>query len=174
MTPPLVAFGEGPILASSDRADFRLGDLVICTRNEPSLGVLNGTRGTIESFDGLRELVINVSGQCRRLPADYFRGHLDHGYATNIHKSQGETVSHAFVLVTPTLFREAGYVALSRARFRTDLYLGGSEFDEIGASYGEAKLSDLKSIGWSRRKRLASVDHIPRALTRPSGPTIEP
>jgi len=40
---------------------------------------------------------------------------LPTGTASTIHKSQGETVDRAFVLGTAGLYREAGYVALSRA-----------------------------------------------------------
>ena len=55
---------------------------------------------------------------------DYLEaGWLDHGYATTVHKSQGETVERAFVLGTGGVYREAAYVAMSRARTRSDLYV---------------------------------------------------
>ena len=57
-------------------------------------------------------------------------GHLDHGYATTIHKSQGLTVDRAFILATDSLTREAGYVAMSRARKGTDLYVPISAFED--------------------------------------------
>ena len=54
---------------------------------------------------------------CGRLPLAYLEaGHLDHGYASTIHKAQGATYDRAFVLATESLTREAGYVAMSRAR----------------------------------------------------------
>ncbi|HEX3426388.1 MAG TPA: ATP-binding domain-containing protein, partial [Acidimicrobiales bacterium] len=48
---------------------------------------------------------------------------LGYGYATTVHKSQGATVDRAFLLGSDALYREAGYVGLSRARQRSDLYL---------------------------------------------------
>jgi hypothetical protein len=56
-------------------------------------------------------------------------GWLDHGYATTIHKSQGETVERAFVLGTAGGYREAAYVAMSRARLRSDLYVVEGAFE---------------------------------------------
>lgn len=41
---------------------------------------------------------------------------IDHGYATTIHKSQGETVDRAFVLASGTMDRHLTYVAMTRHR----------------------------------------------------------
>ena len=54
-------------------------------------------------------------------------GHLTHGYATTIHKSQGLTCDEAFVYADETIYREAGYTALSRARCETRLYVATSD-----------------------------------------------
>ena len=45
-----------------------------------------------------------------------------HGYALTIHKAQGVTCDHSLVLGTDDLYREAGYVALSRGRDSNHLY----------------------------------------------------
>jgi ATP-dependent exoDNAse (exonuclease V) alpha subunit len=50
-------------------------------------------------------------------------GGLDHGYALTIHQAQGLTTHHGLVLGSDSLYRESGYVALSRGRLRNDLYL---------------------------------------------------
>ena len=58
------------------------------------------------------------------LPADYLdAGHVTHGYAITGHKAQGLTVDHTFVLGSDALYREWGYVALSRGRHTNRLYL---------------------------------------------------
>jgi hypothetical protein len=60
-----------------------------------------------------------------RLPADYLdAGHLTHGYAITGHKAQGLTCDHTYTLGTETLYREWGYVAMSRGRLTNQLYQG--------------------------------------------------
>lgn len=62
------------------------------------------------------------------LPADYLEaGHLGHAYATTVPKSQGATIDRAFLLGSDALYREAGYVGLSRARHSTQLYIVAPE-----------------------------------------------
>ena len=106
------------------------GDQVVCLRNDSVLEVVNGTQGTIRSISN-DVVTITTDQGLRHLPFGYvLDGHLDHGYATTIHKSQGLTVDRAFVLATDSLTREAGYVAMSRARKGTDLYVGASAFED--------------------------------------------
>ncbi|HLZ37929.1 MAG TPA: hypothetical protein VKP64_09270 [Mycobacteriales bacterium] len=59
-----------------------------------------------------------------RVPAAYLReGGLDHGYAVTVHQAQGLTCERALLLGSDPLYREAGYVGLSRGRQRNDLHL---------------------------------------------------
>ena len=101
---------------------FAVGDQVICLRNDRRLGVRNGTTATIaELHPGTGDITLDDG---TRLPNHYLTdGHLSHGYATTIHKAQGATVDRALLLGSDALYREAGYVGLSRARQRSDLYL---------------------------------------------------
>ncbi len=58
-------------------------------------------------------------------------GHVSHAYVTTIHKAQGMTVDRCLTLGTDDLYREAGYVALSRGRTANVLYaVGGHGVDE--------------------------------------------
>jgi len=102
------------------------------------------------------------------LPPTYLdAGHLGLGYATTIHKSQGATVGRAFVLGSDALYREAGYVALSRARVRTDLYL------VAGEQRGQPIEPDLdpiaRLIADLRRSQAQEL-----ATSEPSGRTLTP
>jgi conjugative relaxase-like TrwC/TraI family protein len=102
------------------------GDEVLTLRNDYDLGVLNGTRATIEHVDLHGETVrLRADGGARvDLPFRYAEaGHLTHGYATTIHKAQGLTVDHCYVLADETTSREHAYTALSRGRQTNHLYV---------------------------------------------------
>jgi hypothetical protein len=65
------------------------------------------------------------------LPSDYLdAGHLIHGYAITGHKAQGLTCDHTNVLGTESLYREWGYIAMSRGRQSNQLYHGPGIDDE--------------------------------------------
>jgi conjugative relaxase-like TrwC/TraI family protein len=106
---------------------FNIGDEVLCLRNDRRLDITNGTTGTLTALDGVdggHATIAVPDGRHLHLTGDYLsRGHLTHNYATTIHKAQGVTVDHAYLLGTDHLYREAGYVGLSRARHATHLYL---------------------------------------------------
>ena len=109
--------------------EFAAGDRVVCLRNSDALGVRNGTRGTVEAVDAdRRELtVLTDRGERAELDRAYLEaGHVRHGYALTGHSAQGVTVERAFVLGTGgQRLQEWGYVALSRAREETCLYVTG-------------------------------------------------
>ena len=104
---------------------FAVDDRVLATRNAHveradgagQLALRNGNAGTVTAVDQLAgELSMRLDSQVEvTLPAAYLRqGHLTHGYARTIHKSQGSTATRTFVLGSPDLARELGYVAASR------------------------------------------------------------
>jgi ATP-dependent exoDNAse (exonuclease V) alpha subunit len=109
--------------------EFAVGDRVLMLRNAYQLGILNGTRGTVSSIDHERGSlnVCTDEGVLVELPHWYVHGGgegwVDHGYAMTGTKAQGMTTDRAFVLGTDELYREWGYVAMSRARLETRLYV---------------------------------------------------
>jgi Ti-type conjugative transfer relaxase TraA len=117
--------------ADRGRRDFAAGDRLMFLRNEWSLGVKNGTLGTIGRvspegmtvrLDGGREVTFAAK--------DYAA--VDHGYAATFHKSQGVTVDRAHVLATPGMDRHSGYVGLSRHREGVQLHYGRDDFADQG------------------------------------------
>ena len=105
---------------------FAVGDEVLATRNAHDLGILNGTRATITRIDEHHGTIRarTPDGNTIEFPPDYTRaGNLTHGYATTIHKAQGTTVQHSFVLVRDTIDREFAYSGLSRGSDSNSLYL---------------------------------------------------
>ena len=70
------------------------------------------------------------AGALRRSTPLYAAEHLDHGYALTGHAAQGATVDRAFVLLRDQgALREWGYVACSRARSETRLYITGEALE---------------------------------------------
>lgn len=119
------ALGEESVAARG--RDYRVGDRIICLRNHRSVGVLNGTRGTVTAVDPQDRTVTFLrddSGESVVLPPVYLDvGWVDHGYAITAHKAQGLTCEATFVLADDAVYREWGYVALSRGRTSNHLYL---------------------------------------------------
>ncbi|MBW0151474.1 MAG: Ti-type conjugative transfer relaxase TraA [Phenylobacterium sp.] len=112
---------------------FAPGDRVMFLRNERSMGVKNGTLGTVERVEG-SSLAVRLDGADRREVRfdlkDY--AHIDHGYASTIHKSQGVTVDHSHVLASDGLDRHAAYVGMSRHRETLAIHYGADDFKDRG------------------------------------------
>jgi len=113
-----------PVSPYADRS-FAAGDLVIARRNDYSRGLINGQRGIVTAVDpAAGNLTVQLGETTTTVPAAYLvSGGLDHGYALTVHQSQGMTCEQALLLGSDALYREAGYVGLSRGRQRNDLHL---------------------------------------------------
>jgi conjugative relaxase-like TrwC/TraI family protein len=118
---------HGPTLMV-DGTPFQAGDEVMSLCNDRRLGVRNGERATITAVDP-DEGSVRISfgsGRTVDLPGRYLAaGHLTHAYAMTVHKAQGITCDRAFTLGSDTLYRELGYVAMSRGRLGNHLYMAG-------------------------------------------------
>jgi ATP-dependent exoDNAse (exonuclease V) alpha subunit len=114
----------GPDALEAGGREFRVGDRVLCRRNDERLGVRNGLRATVIAIDG-DTLTLRADGGARRsLDRGYADEHLEHGYALTGHAAQGATLERAFVLLHDQgALQEWGYVACTRARHETRLYL---------------------------------------------------
>ena len=125
-----VVHGPARIVDVGDRRrEFQAGDEVLFLRNDRRLGVRNGMRATIERVypPGSVALTVATNEQQRiDVPCWYVdQGHVTHGYAMTIHKAQGLTCDTALVYATDDLYRELGYVALSRGRELNVIYTTG-------------------------------------------------
>jgi conjugative relaxase-like TrwC/TraI family protein len=118
----------GPEAVELGEREFHVGDRVLCRRNDSHLGVRNGTRATIVDLHDRAVTLRTDKGATRLVPLTYAADHLEHGYALTGHAAQGATVERAFVLLRDHgALREWGYVACSRARTETRLYLAETE-----------------------------------------------
>jgi Ti-type conjugative transfer relaxase TraA len=117
-----VAFG-----ADRGARQFARGDRLMFLRNERSLGVKNGTLGTIEKASPEGMTVRLDGGRSVAFEAKDYAA-VDHGYAATFHKAQGVTVDRAHVLATPGMDRHSAYVGLSRHRDGVQLHYGRDDF----------------------------------------------
>jgi conjugative relaxase-like TrwC/TraI family protein len=98
---------------------FAVGDLVLFERNDRRMGVANGQRGIVRAVDKTRGgLTVQIDTEAIvDVEPDYLaQGHVSWGYAATVHKNQGATCDHAYLLASDRTYRELGYVALSRGR----------------------------------------------------------
>ena len=162
---------------------FQAGDRIVLLCNSPDTAghvdlryrrptrVDNGMIGTIHRIrrDGRIDLKL-VNGTPIRLAADYVAaGHVDHGYATTIHKAQGITCDRMYLVGPAGLYREAVYVAMSRARQGSFLYATASQAAELverphsdgiplPAEHADELDFDVRqAVSQSRAKTLASL-----------------
>jgi Ti-type conjugative transfer relaxase TraA len=119
------------IQAERGERNFGEGDRIMFLRNERSIGVKNGSLGTIQSVTSARMVVTLDDGRALAFDTKDYAA-VDHGYAATIHKAQGMTVDRTHVLATPGLDRHGFYVALSRHRDGVQLHYGRDDFADQG------------------------------------------
>jgi len=107
------------------------GEHVILRRNHrgqhltdgTEFAVDNGMRGHLTHIDAAGAHVTLASGEEIVLDRGYLTaGWLDYGYASTVHTAQGVTCDHVLVVGPAGLYREAVYVAMSRARLSAWIY----------------------------------------------------
>lgn len=123
--------GELVFQTDKGKRTFAAGDRIVFLENNDSLGVMNGTLGTVEAVKRGRIVAKLDNGRRIEVPTAQYTA-FDHGYATTIHKSQGDTVDRAFVLATTSMDRHMTYVAMTRHRDMAKLYAAREDFERGG------------------------------------------
>ncbi len=111
---------------------FAIGERLYFLENNRTLGVKNGTLGTLLKINGAK-LTIKIDGndlkQSHIITVDTKEyNHLSHGYAATIHKGQGVTVDKAYLYASKYMDAHAAYVGMSRHRYSVDLFWSKSVF----------------------------------------------
>ena len=169
--------GDASLVAGG--REFRVGDRVVCRRNDSRLGVCNGTRALVSGVDPSSDaLGLTLDGgPARIIPATYASEHLEHGYAITGHAAQGGSVERAFVLVRAEgALAEWGYVAASRARAETRVYAVGRAVpdDSLGPVPLDVGAHVLASSLVRRRDELGAVVDPSHGHTGLTPPRFEP
>lgn len=143
------------------------GDRILFLKNDKTLGVRNGRFAIIEAIvvgesGNVLEIQAKLDGDDRTIirlnPNEYNK--FTHGYAATIHKTQGITVSHAYVYVGKSGWnRNLAYVAMTRHRESCNLY----------ASKGDYRTRQLLSKALSRFALKDSLLDYPLAFAHRRG-----
>ncbi|MBE7734510.1 AAA family ATPase [Devosia faecipullorum] len=144
--------------SSGNRYSLRLavGDRIRFLRRNDELAVTNGSHAQIVSInrDKTGAIAIQVERDGQHVlftPEDVAdnkgRARLAHGYATTLFQAQGLTVDHALVLLSARFDRHDAYVASSRARERSELFLDTRTLDrEIETSFISETSESLEKV----------------------------
>jgi Ti-type conjugative transfer relaxase TraA len=146
---------------------FALHDRIRFGRNEKTLGVKNGSLGTVERIEhGVLQIKLDGQEEARVAVDTKFYKHLDYGYATTVHKAQGTTVDRTYILATPHFDRHTSYVALSRHREAATVFYAGDDFGgrAAGATAESVKARFTEALSRARPKELAH-DYLEREPT---------
>ncbi|MDW3212625.1 MAG: MobF family relaxase [Ilumatobacteraceae bacterium] len=118
---------------------FVVGDRVVLCRNDghqhlvdgDPFSVDNGMRGTVTSVSPDLMTLVTTGGDHVALDHEYLeRGLVDHAYAVVVHKAQGVTCDSVLLVGPAGLYREAGYVGMSRARHVSRVYATSAQAAE--------------------------------------------
>jgi Ti-type conjugative transfer relaxase TraA len=129
-----VTCDDGSTAIESGERSFAPGDRVMFLKNDRELGVKNGSLGTAAAI-GPDSMRVILDGKEQREVSFAFRdyGAMEYGYAATVHKVQGATVDHVFVLATPGMDRHLAYVGMTRHREEATLYAGKDDFKSFEA-----------------------------------------
>ncbi|MFZ6003039.1 MAG: MobF family relaxase [Actinomycetota bacterium] len=171
---------DGRDFAIGDQVVLRINDYTAATTAGDQAHVLNGQTATVTDRTGSGIVVrLDHDSSDIHLGAAYLdAGGLDHAYALTAHRAQGGTWDLAIAVGADGLYREAGYLVLSRGRHENWLVVTKPELDDLDADLARhdsplhlpGETTDVdddldRRLATSRAKQLALVadpgaDHI--------------
>ncbi|MBX5242041.1 AAA family ATPase [Rhizobium sp. NLR22b] len=99
-----------------------IGDRLQLTGTDKPLGLYKGRTGAVQSIDGSHLTVRQDDGRDITFDTAAFKS-FSHGYAGTIHRGQGKTLDQTYLLHTDHWRANISYVALTRHRDRTALFV---------------------------------------------------
>lgn len=150
--------------------EFAVGDRIIFTQNSKQIGVDNADFARIQSIRFNKSGQLEIRAQMddgRSVAFEVGEGkgqyqNFDHGYAMTVHKAQGVTVDRTFVMPSDSMSgREWAYVANSRSRLETKLYVIRDQLDELTKTMSRSQAKET-----SLDFKLADKNDLSESLTR--------
>ncbi len=143
--------------------DLAAGDEIVLTGQlrlpgEPR--VENGTRATVQSVSGRTDAVVMRTEEPQPRRVEFSTGEFRDvrlAYAQHVYKAQGLTADRALVLTGGwQTDRERAYVALTRARDRTDVYVSREDLGQEGTDAGLIEqLADRAAVSRAQQASVA-------------------
>lgn len=121
-----------------EELSLKIGAAVMCVKNNPKAGYINGTLGTVTEFSYESVIIQTAEGKTITIQPDSWAIEQDSkvlaqisqlplrlAWAITVHKSQGMTLDEVEVDLSKSFVPGMGYVALSRVRTLDGLFLRG-------------------------------------------------
>jgi len=108
------------------------GDRVQFRANDKPNGVYNGSLGTVERIKGDLLSVRLDTGGAYTFDANTYKD-FQLGYAGTVYRGQGKTIDTAFVLYSTGMDKKAAYVAMTRAREETKVFIAREDAPDLKA-----------------------------------------
>jgi len=119
------ADAKGVEVYTAEQRALAVGDELRFTRNQPELGLRNGSRGTVATIGGDFITLETARGPIELARHRAANQHLEYAYALTVHAAQGKTAEIGGLLMTASsgraLTERAFYVGITR--FRDDIVL---------------------------------------------------
>ena len=113
---------EHEFKTNDGKKSFAKGDRIVFNTSDSRKGINNGTFGTIVEINGTN-ITLKVDGRENGLIFDAAEVQgFRHGYASTIHKGQGDTQDDVYLFHTRHWKETAAYVALTRHRWTAKIF----------------------------------------------------
>ncbi|GAB2554759.1 MobF family relaxase [Nocardia heshunensis] len=142
---------SGPGATLADAHTAYVGDIVVSRRNTNRIRITGGIRAGDPIDNGEQWRVRNVhadgsltvAGITHRghvvLPARYVADNTELGYASTVHRAQGMTVRHAYLLMGAALGRSLAYVGLTRGSDYNGIFLATDTLPDPALDHAPAE-----------------------------------
>jgi hypothetical protein len=140
---------------------YAAGNVIRFRRGSAKLGIAPGEYLTVEASDTKRNLLRLRTDKGKEIAAANTRlRHLDYGYASTSHASQGATVDRVIVNIDTErsarlVNRRQFYVSLSRARYDARIYTDNAEALARAIGREQLKAMALENLSPAHRRSLS-------------------
>jgi len=140
----------------SDGLEIGVGDRVMTRHNDAELDVANRQVWTVTGITNTGH--VEVAGDNYRhttLESDYVREFLHLAYATTGYGVQGETATHADVLMSMSTDAAGAYVGLTRGRHSNTAHFAADTIDQAREQWIEASSRNRADLGLDQARHAA-------------------
>ena len=123
-----LAIEEHVMTTEEGKRNFAIKDRILFLQNDRTLGIMNGTLGTVKYIGFGRMMTVTLDDKREVIFDTSVYKNFDYGYATTVHKAQGVTIDSSYLLASKHFDSHATYVGMSRHKEEVKVYWGRNEF----------------------------------------------